>query len=346
MSKKNKWYVNTTLTQHITQPQGGTDLLNALEYALQELANPRRVSSKKKNNERAASIWIFSDGIDTHARENIPDDVSNIRKPIRLLTDRQLSQKIRNLIGFYEPMIKGGFSINTFGFGDQNDGFILNEFARLGHGTYYYVRATDILKQEQEFFHYFSDCLNRELAIVAQSVTATLELSDGAIIRQVADLEPDNISIAKIGDVYQEMETSVMWDIDLSVFKRPGSASPSPGREPTKCMAVVTVQYQNLMEDGEVQVQGETVVFNPLSLGELPNTLAQEYMFTTRILHDLFTSTKAASKPGSASASSVSSPMCTDMFSQISRFRTRSGQYGSESLKKRTEEIEGSIHEG
>jgi hypothetical protein len=30
-------------------------------------------SKKKNNNERASSIWIFSDGKDLHAREDVPE---------------------------------------------------------------------------------------------------------------------------------------------------------------------------------------------------------------------------------------------------------------------------------
>jgi hypothetical protein len=58
--------------------------------------------------------------------------------------------------------------------------------------------ATDLLKQEQEFIKYFSDCLNRKLTIVAQNVSATLELSDGEVIRQVADLEPKDVRVGLV----------------------------------------------------------------------------------------------------------------------------------------------------
>jgi hypothetical protein len=43
-------------------------------------------------------------------------------------------------------------------------------------GSYYYIKATDVLKQQQEFVKYFSDSLNRKLTILAQKVTATLEV--------------------------------------------------------------------------------------------------------------------------------------------------------------------------
>jgi hypothetical protein len=43
-------------------------------------------------------------------------------------------------------------------------------------GSYYYVKTTDVVKQQQEFMKFFSDCLNRKLTVLAQKVTATLEV--------------------------------------------------------------------------------------------------------------------------------------------------------------------------
>ena len=37
-----QWSVAATLTKHCTHPEGGTNLMNALEVALQELASPER----------------------------------------------------------------------------------------------------------------------------------------------------------------------------------------------------------------------------------------------------------------------------------------------------------------
>jgi hypothetical protein len=73
-------------------------------------------------------------------RENISVDNNNqVRGPIHSLNERELSDKIRALVNFYEPLIKGGFSINTFGFGEKNDDFILNEFARIGIFYFFFL---------------------------------------------------------------------------------------------------------------------------------------------------------------------------------------------------------------
>jgi hypothetical protein len=94
-----------------------------------------RLHHSEQVNGRAASIWIFSDGLDLKFRE---EPQVEIRKPIRQLSEDEVSNKIKNLLKFYSPLIKGGFTINTFGFGEKSDDFLLSQFAKYGNSFLFF----------------------------------------------------------------------------------------------------------------------------------------------------------------------------------------------------------------
>ena len=128
---------------------------------------------------RAASVWVFSDGADLRAREACSAVTG---RPIGTLSEAELGARIQHLIQSYRARIRGGFSINCFGFGAHNDAFILSKFAEYGHGTYYCVQATEHKQQQQEFLRCFADCLHRKLTLVAQDVTVSLNVCSFFII--------------------------------------------------------------------------------------------------------------------------------------------------------------------
>jgi hypothetical protein len=59
-------------------------------------------------------------------------------------SDNELAGRIKNLIKQYKDSLCGCFTINTFGFGENNDDFFLSRFAQYGNGSYYYIGSRGI----------------------------------------------------------------------------------------------------------------------------------------------------------------------------------------------------------
>ena len=134
LDKKNKSEVKDLIKNiKIKKPseERGTNITTGLEAAL-------GILKKEKNNKegRSSSIILFSDGCD-----NYFDDV-------------ELGEKLKSLTEGEDL----NFTLNTFGYGYDQDTKIMNRLANLRDGSYYFVE--DYKKVGEYFTNILGGCIN------------------------------------------------------------------------------------------------------------------------------------------------------------------------------------------
>jgi hypothetical protein len=155
---------------------------------------------------RSASIWIFSDGFDQIMREDVSYQYGDPH--VKQLNDDRVFKRLKDKIKEYRPNIKGRFTINTFGFGADNDAFVMNSIAKLGNGAYYCVKATDPERQASELNKYFADCLQRRLNGVAEELEISMQVSFLSSVRPFSFLFYFSISIISLYFVFSRCQAA------------------------------------------------------------------------------------------------------------------------------------------
>ncbi|KAK2963236.1 hypothetical protein BLNAU_1769 [Blattamonas nauphoetae] len=207
MTKEKRLLALTKLQKQTNKPDGSSNLMEALRVALADLASQPQYDGSPT---RSSSIWIFSDGLDTESRSE--KDASKPNLPPRQLKDSEVDKRISSLIAEYETKIPNGFTVNTFGFGEDHDDLILSSMAEHGHGCFYFVNLGT--GRKTTIYKYFADCMNRQLSAVIQKGKAQLSLQSGSIRRHLhsyhATAKPN---IAYIGQMYSGQQTHLFFDL-------------------------------------------------------------------------------------------------------------------------------------
>ena len=103
---------------------GGTNILSGLEKAVEILKKIK----KEKNDKRASSVLLLSDGCDNYSKNNLA-----------------LFEGFKNL---YKNE-KLDFTLNTFGYGNDHDPDIMTKLANIRDGSFFYVQD---FKKISEYF--------------------------------------------------------------------------------------------------------------------------------------------------------------------------------------------------
>ncbi|KAK2962570.1 hypothetical protein BLNAU_2402 [Blattamonas nauphoetae] len=257
MNKENRFKCASILEKQMARPDGGTNLLNALQVALQDLTIS---TQEEEESNRSASIWIFSDGLDRDNRYEVNSVNPNL--PAQQVTDKELDKRIKRLIQSYESKIKTGFTINTFGFGEEHDDLILASMAEYGHGSYFFISSNNTNKSP--FIKYFADCLNRQLSSILQKGKTTAELQESRIIRQIHSSATSlTSSVVSIGEMYSGETMNVFYDFECD--------------EPT-IVGKLTFSFTDLVNGAIQQVISSEINEDAGMVEEMGEDLVEEYM--------------------------------------------------------------------
>ena len=122
-----------------------TNILSGLEKAVEILKNIK----SNKNDKRASSILLLSDGRDTEAKDSF-----------------HLLNGFKNL--YKEEKLD--FTLNTFGYGDDHDPEIMNQLANIRDGSFFYVQ--DYKKVSEYFVSVLGGCVS----IISKNVNVSVKL--------------------------------------------------------------------------------------------------------------------------------------------------------------------------
>ena len=127
---------------------GGTNILSGLKEAIGILKKIKN-DKKDKNEKRASSILLLSDGCDNDYKD-------------------------ANLIGQeFKNLYKGenlSFTLNTFGYGDDHDPKIMNKLANIRDGSFFYVQDF------QKVSSYFVTVLGGCVSVISEDVKINIKL--------------------------------------------------------------------------------------------------------------------------------------------------------------------------
>ena len=125
--------------------KGATNILSGLKDAVEIL---KRIK-KEKNDKRASSILLLSDGCDNYSYNY-----------------STLSTKFKNLYQGQDL----NFTLNTFGYGDDHDPIMMNGLANLGDGSFFYV------EDYKKVAEYFVTVLGGCVSIISKNVKINIKL--------------------------------------------------------------------------------------------------------------------------------------------------------------------------
>jgi len=172
------------------QATGSTNMLDGLQTGLQQLI-------KAELGGKVASVLLFTDG---H-----PDKKTGIVECVAPLVKQ----------------IKGGCTVQTFGYGSDHDGDFLKKVAEEGNGAYYFLEKPDDIPNS------FADALGGLLSVVAQNIVLEVTPITGVKIEKVNTVFPVTQSSGKwsikIPDLYGDEKRDILFDISLSPFATPGN---------------------------------------------------------------------------------------------------------------------------
>ncbi|KAL4495138.1 hypothetical protein ABPG72_007245 [Tetrahymena utriculariae] len=141
---------------------------SAIDYDLSNSC----INFGQKKEERVKSIFLLSDGLDDRCD-----------KSLEMLKVRIQSVPIQ-------------FSLNTFGYGEQHDAYLMNEIASYKEGNFYYIE--DIDKTDL----YFADALGGLFSVVGNQLEFDFSLCSQALL--------ENITISKVyGDMWNQTNGGV-----------------------------------------------------------------------------------------------------------------------------------------
>ncbi|KAJ4461105.1 hypothetical protein PAPYR_2553 [Paratrimastix pyriformis] len=256
------------LCDEIDHPDGGTNIMGALQAGLEEIARstigpgtpPRSPGSspsavRTAQPGRMGSIWLFSDGMDSHVRQETTF-IGNRAIHHAGITLNDVSWKVRELLGSFGPQVQEGVTIHTFGFGNGHDTVVLSMLAQVGRGSYFYVR------DERDFPAHFATCLSARLSAVAKRVSIRIVPQNCRVARNLHLLQADPHTV-ELGDMYNEMLQTVLWQVQAT--------GPNP-------QVTVVVTWRNIIQGRAATERLEqTVAFDPAALQPLPPEIHVEF---------------------------------------------------------------------
>ena len=124
---------------------GGTNILSGLEKAVEILKKIK----KEKNDKRASSILLLSDGHDNYSGGNLA-----------------LYEGFKNL---YKDE-KLDFTLNTFGYGNDHDPDIMTKLANIRDGSFFYVQDYNKISE------YFVTVLGSCVSMISKNVKVSIKL--------------------------------------------------------------------------------------------------------------------------------------------------------------------------
>ncbi|KAK2945860.1 hypothetical protein BLNAU_19228 [Blattamonas nauphoetae] len=354
MTRTTRQLVSSELSKHIAHPDGGTDLLGGLRAALEHLAE---CHENEDTSERTATIWIFSDGIDQVNRTKVSGSTERVSN-VQTLDNRSLETKIKDLVASYEDRIPGGFSVNTFGFGDEHDDFIMSRMADLGHGTYAAVNGKlDAKSQERKFVQYFADCLNRRLTVVVKQVKMKIEVDGCTVERVIKDSARSRSTTrgkrkASKSKSTERLVVSETVSLNSTAHSERYDESKKEVDQPTSETSVSLGEFYSGMTHTEFFYVGNetesvtgTVSIDYLDLvnGGEQKTLVQPFdlkrdgrPFSANLLSNLRVTQQMASELKSKRASTSPMKKKSKALTNYSMMRTGAGKYGTKSLTAKT----------
>ncbi|KAJ4461106.1 hypothetical protein PAPYR_2554 [Paratrimastix pyriformis] len=228
---------NKALTERFENPPGGgTNLLNAVREGLEEL-----LRQPTPTTPRTASVWIFSDGMDTNLRQDTQFVERSARSVNRPTTFADINARITALMGEFRARLPGGFMVHCFGFGNQHDDVVLSTIAQHGRGSYYYVRtekgppaprvppvppahatspATLPMRPHvpvmcpSYFPEHFADCMTRRLLAVAKNIRCQIAVRDAQLRRLWTTYTLDPTTV-EMGDMYTGCVARLIWSVQV-----------------------------------------------------------------------------------------------------------------------------------
>jgi len=170
------------------QPRGSTDLCSGLLKGME--TNKNRSGDKNM----VASTLLFTDGLANHGVTQ--------------------TDKIVSAMG-----TDNGFSVHTFGFGNDHDANMLKAIADGGSGVYFYLKDKDDIPDA------FSDCLGGLLSVVGQNISLTLEGINGyqltKVMTKFKTSSSNGIFTVQIGDIQSEEERDILFNVKTSSLDQP-----------------------------------------------------------------------------------------------------------------------------
>ena len=121
-----------------------TNILSGLKKAVEIL----KYIKEEKNDKRASSILLLSDGCDDNSKDFVLNGFKNLLKEEKLLD----------------------FTLNTFGYGDDHDPEVMNQLANIRDGSFFYVQ--DYKKVSEYFVSVLGGCVS----IISKNVKVSVKL--------------------------------------------------------------------------------------------------------------------------------------------------------------------------
>ena len=142
LNKENK----KKLTEKINEIKagGGTNIISGLEIAIEILKNDKDIN--KPN--RSSSMLLLSDGCDNN------------------FTDLEIVKKVKDLTRGQNLF----FTLNTFGYGEDHDPFVMKKLANLRDGSFFYV------KEYEKVAEYFGIVLGTCFSVISNQASLIIEL--------------------------------------------------------------------------------------------------------------------------------------------------------------------------
>ena len=122
---------------------GGTNILSGLKKSIEII---KRIKNDK-NDKRACSILLLSDGCDNYSTDSLINGFKNLYKNEKL-----------------------DFTLNTFGYGDDHDPEIMNTLANLRDGAFFYVQ------NYKKVSEYFVTVLAGCVSIISKNVKVSIKI--------------------------------------------------------------------------------------------------------------------------------------------------------------------------
>eukprot|EP01117_Protostelium_nocturnum_P016366 TRINITY_DN646_c0_g1_i1.p1 TRINITY_DN646_c0_g1~~TRINITY_DN646_c0_g1_i1.p1 ORF type:complete len:486 (-),score=130.95 TRINITY_DN646_c0_g1_i1:75-1532(-) len=152
---------------------GGTNIADGLRHGIQQLE-----SLGTTDNNTVSSTLLFTDGQANQGPTTAGQiySVGRRRPSLSMYNPWRYWNWIRSWI--YEENPANFSTINTFGFGGDHNAAMLNELARLGEGSYFYIKNTSDIGTS------FANCLGGLTSVFAQKIKVRAEGLHGCTITE------------------------------------------------------------------------------------------------------------------------------------------------------------------